>query len=100
MFGLRKDVRILVNEITTNLKLRYGHERILDLLTKENRRLREENRSLVNDRNKLLDRLMAKDFTQYSVYTEDPAEEFGTFSNDSKNESLEDEANIGEVIEE
>lgn len=89
----------LIVEIRENLALRYGHERVLELMSKENCRLREENKRLVLQNNKLMDRLMARDFESYANYKED--EENGmVFSTGSKNEPLLDDSFIGEVITE
>ena len=94
--GLKKEVRELLNTVKDDLTLRYGHERVLDILTKENRRLRDENRRLILYNNKLMDRFMAKDFESYATYKE---EEDVVYSIDSKNEPDLDDSLIGEVIE-
>ena len=96
---LRKEVRELLTEIRENLAMRYGHERVLELLTKENRRLRESIRQQTTQINKLMDRLMARDFESYANYKE--TENEGTmFSIGSNIEPIKDESFIGEVIEE
>lgn len=95
---LRKQLRELIELVRESHKTDYGHQRVLDLLTKENRRQQETIRQQTLQINKLMDRLMAKDFESYASYkeTEDDVE---LFSVGSKNEPLEDESNIGEVIE-
>ena len=98
--SLRKEVIGLVKEVKENLSLRYGHERVLQILSEENQRLREEIRRLTTQNERVLDRLMAKDFESYSTYKAEDPELVGPFSIDSKFEPLKDEANIGEVIEE
>ena len=97
--SLKSEVRELLKEVRENLVMRYGHERVLDILTKENRRLQEQARQSTLQINKLMDRLMAKDFESYANYkeTEDEGEIFSTGSND---EPLKDESLTGEVIEE
>ena len=96
---LRRDVRELTKEIKENLTMRYGHERVLDLLTKENRRLTEHIRDQRLQINKLMDRLMARDFESYANYKE-TEDEPTTFLSGSIIEPHQDEGNIGEVIEE
>ena len=95
---LRKDVRELTKEIKENLTMRYGHERVLDLLTKENRRLREHVREQTLQINKLMDRLMARNFESYANYKETENESPISW-NGSNIEPNQDEGNIGEVIE-
>ena len=97
--SLRSELRELLKEIKENLSLRYGHERVLGILEKVNRRLVDENRRLQTQNNKLMDRMMAKGFESYATYKEDDPDEVGLFLTDSKNEPLEDESNTGEVIE-
>jgi len=96
--GLRKEVRELIELVRERFEQNYGHERVMDLLVKENRRLQEQVRQGILQTNKLMDRLMAKDFESYATYKEE--DEGQIFSTGSKNERVEDESNIGEVIEE
>lgn len=100
MSRLKKDVEALVTAVTRDLKLRYGHERVLDILTKENKRLREENKRLTLVNAQLLDRLMARNLPEYATAKTDLSEDWtNPFSSDSPYEPLQDEGNIGEVIE-
>ena len=95
---LRHEVRELLTEIRENLAMRYGHERVLDLLTKENRGLREHIRNQTLQLNKLMDRLMARNFESYANYKETEDEPSISWSG-SNIEPIQDEGNIGEVIE-
>lgn len=87
-----------LSSLQESVAVKYGHERVLDLLSKENKRLHERLRAANIRIEKLLDRLMARDFESYATYkTEEEGETFSTVSN---HEPLQDESNIGEVIEE
>jgi hypothetical protein len=68
-------------------------------MTKENRRLRDENQRLVLQNNKLFDRLMAKSFEAYSTFKDDPEELNPFISTGSNYEPHLDEQNIGEVVD-
>ena len=101
MFNGRETKRLLrsVNEF---LSQTYGHQRVMDLLSKENQRLREENQGLRLRIEQLLDRLMAKDLESFAHFkTEVTSERSITMplSIDSTYEPTEDEGNIGEVIQ-
>ena len=96
---LKTEIRQLIKSVNELLGSNYGHSRVLELLSKENRRLREDNRRLVTQSNKLMDRLMARNFESYATYKEDEGD-VGPFSIGSKNEPFKDESIIGEVVEE
>lgn len=96
---LRAEVRKLIEKVTELLEIRYGHQRVVELLAKENKRIREDNQRLMLQNNKLFDRLMARNFESYAVYREDTEEIPGNSYIGSHDEPILDESNIGEVIE-
>jgi len=100
--GLRRDVKTLLVRVTQLLEETYGHRRVMDLLSKENQRLREENQRMRIQNNQLFDRLMARNFEAYAVYKEEDTPSGASnpyFSMGSNNEPNQNEANIGEVVE-
>ena len=83
-------------EVSQKLTQHYGHEVAMQLLSETNDRLVAENERLTRMNDRLLDRLMARDFEKYALYREEPdvAVGFG-----EELEPTSDEANVGEVIE-
>lgn len=97
---LRAEVRNMITAVKELISTTYGTGRVLDLLAKENQRLREDNRRLAGQNKQFMDRLMARNFESYATYTEPEPEEANPFNSiRSSHEPIEDEQNIGEVVE-
>jgi len=97
--GLRSEVASLAGQVARFQDVQLGQDKVINLLAKENQRIREDNRRLVGQLNKLFDRLMARNFESYANYRGDPEEANPFTSIDSPYEQIEDEQNIGEVVE-
>ena len=93
----RTKVINLMEQVNKHLEFSYGHERVLELLSKDNDRLVTENRRLVSANEKLLDRLMARNFEQFATYSE-PENEFVT-PYETTVQIDRNEDNIGEVVD-
>jgi hypothetical protein len=98
MFRFKTELKILMEQVREYMRVSYGHERVLEILSEDNERLKEEIRRLTRVNERLLDRVMARDFETFGSYSE-PLEESSGVPFHEDRSPFQMEENIGEEIE-